>query len=117
MRWITVLALLAALCGQIPTGLHPVRAVDAAERQMGDADLVPIPTSADAANTSADPPAPTASAWKAALVSSPHHAGAALRSSGSTHPAQPRLVAPGSSHDPDTRSRQHVSLLTVSLRI
>lgn len=115
MRRLVVLATIVALCGWLPAALEPV-AADAAGRHA--AGVGPATAAADdPASTSADPPATPDRAWQAALPAGTPAAGAVLRASSGAHPAHPRLVVSGSSADPDSRSRQHISPLTVSLRI
>lgn len=115
MRRLLVLAAVAALWGLLAMALEPVAAVPA-DRQ-GAIDLAPE-TPDDPASTSADPSVPPGrAAWQVALVGGTPAAGAALRASAAGHPVHPRLVLSGSSGDPDSRSRQHISPLTVSLRI
>ena len=116
MRCLVVLATVVALCGAVPTALEPLAAADPAGRQV--ADVGPAPAASDhPASTGADPPAPSGRAWQAALAGGAPAAGGALRASASTHPAHAWLVSSGSSGNPDPRSRQHISPLTVSLRI
>ena len=114
MRCLVALATVVALFGALPTALEPAAAEPAGPPVAGAA---PAPASDDPASTSADPPAPSGRVWQAALAGAAPGAGAALRASAVAHPAHPRLVSSGSSRDPDPRSRQHISPLTVSLRI
>ena len=104
MRRLVILATVVALCGALPAALGPVSAADPAGRQAADAGP-PATTSDDHSSTSADPPAP-GRAWRAVLVDGAPGGGGALRAAARIHPARP-----------DPRSRQHISPLTVSLRI
>lgn len=115
VRRLVILATVFALLGSLPTALEPVTAADPTGRQA--ADIGPAAAaSGDHASTSADPPAPSGRAWRAVLVGGAPASGA-LRAAAVIHPARPRLVSSGSSRGPDPRSRQHISPLTVSLRI
>ena len=115
MRRLLVLAAVAALWGLLATALAPVAAAPAS-RQV--AVGVAPETPDDPASTSADPSVPAGrAAWQVALVGGTSAAGAALRAPVGVHPVHARLVSSGSSSDPDPRSRQHISPLTVSLRI
>ena len=116
VRYLVVLAAIVTLCGLLPTALEPVAAADPAGRQVPDIGPTPAPSD-DSTSTSADPPAPSGRAWQATHAGGAPAAGGALRASAITHPAHPRLVWSGSSGDPDPRSHQHISPLTVSLRI
>ena len=115
MRRFVVLAAVVVFCGWLPTALDPL-AADQAGRQVADVGLPPA-ASDDPTSTSADPPEPCGRTWQAALAGGAPAVGGALRASAITHPAHPRLVSSASSRDPDPRSRQHISPLTVSLRI
>ena len=115
MRRLVILATVVALLGSLPTAIEPVPAADPAGRQAADVGPAPA-TSDDHSSTSADPPAPAGRAWRAVLVDGAP-AGGALRAAASIHPARAPLVSSGSSGDPDPRSRQHISPLTVRLRI
>ena len=115
MRRFVVLATIVALCGWLPAALEPGAADPAGRHAVGVGPATAA--SDDPTSTSADPPATPDRAWRAALPAGTPAAGAALRASAGTHPAHPRLVMSGSSGDPDPRSRQHISPLTVSLRI
>ena len=116
MRRLVILATVVALFGSLPTALEPVPAADPAGRQAADVGPAPA-TPDDHSSTSADPPAPAGRAWRAVLVDGAPAGGGALRAAASIHPARAPLVSSGSSRDPDSRSRQHISPLTVSLRI
>ena len=115
MRCLVMLATVVALCGSLPTALEPVPAADPAGRPAADVGSAPT-TSDDHSSTSADPPAPAGRAWRAVLADGAQ-AGGALRAAARIHAARPRPVSSESSRDPDPRSRQHISPLTVSLRI
>ena len=116
MRRLVILATVVALWGSLPTSLEPLPAADPAGRQAADAGPAPA-TADDQSSTSADPPAPAGRAWRAVLVDGAPAGGGALRAAAVIHPARPRPAPSGSSRDPDPRSRQHISPLTVSLRI
>ncbi len=115
MRRLVMVATVVALCGSLPTALEPVPAADLAGRQAADVGSAPA-TSDDHSSTSTDPPAPASRAWRAVLVDGAQ-AGGALRAAARIHPARPRPVSSEPSRYPDPRSRQHISPLTVSLRI
>ncbi len=116
MRRLVILATVVALCCSLPTALEPVPAADPAGRQA--ADVGPAPAASDDhSSTSADPPGPSGRAWRAVLVDGAPAGGGALRGAAAIHPARPGPVSSESSRDPDPRSRQHISPLTVSLRI
>lgn len=115
MRRLVILATVVALLGWLPTALEPAPA-DPAGRQATDGGPQPE-TSDDHSSTSADPPVPAGRAWRAVLVDGAPAGGGALRAVARFHPARPRPFSSGSSRDPDPRSRQHISPLTVSLRI
>lgn len=116
MRRLVILATVVALLGSLPTSLEPAPAADPGGRQAADVGPAP-PTSDDHSSTSADPPAPAGRAWRAVLVDAAPVGGGALRAAAAIHPAGPRRVSSGSSRAPNPRSRQHISPLTVSLRI
>ena len=116
MRRLSILATVVALLGSLPTAPEPVPAADPAGRPRADVGPPPA-TSDDHSSTSADPPAPAGRAARALLVDGAPGGGGALRAVARIHPARPWLVSSGSSRDPDPRSRQHISPLTVSLRI
>ena len=115
MRHLLVLAAVAVLWSLLPTALEPVAAADPAGHQV--AVGLPPATPDDPAGTSADPPVPPGSAWRAARAAGIPAAGTALRASAGAHPAHRRLVLSASSGNPDPRSHQYISPLTVSLRI
>ena len=111
-----ILATVVALLGSLPTALEPPAAANPGGRQA--ADVGPAPAASDDhSSTSADPPAPAGRAWRAVLVDGASVGGGALRAVAAIHPARPRRVSSGSSGAPNPRSRQHISPLTVSLRI
>ena len=116
MRRLVILATIVALLGSLATALGPVPAADPAGRQAAGAGPAPA-TSDDHSSTSADPPAPAGRALRAVLVDGAQAGGGTLRAAARIHPARPRPVPSGSSRGPDPRSRQHISPLTVSLRI
>ena len=115
MRRLVILATVVALLGSLPT-VEPPAAADPGGRQAADVSPAP-PTSDDHSSTSADPPAPAGRAWRAVLVDAAPVGGGALRAAAGIHPAGSRRVSSGSSGAPNPRSRQHISPLTVSLRI
>ena len=115
VRPFVVLAVVGALWGLLPTALAPVAASEPAGPQI--AVGLPPATPDDPASTTADPPPSPGRTWQAALVGGAPAAGTALRTSAGAHPAHPRLVLSGSSGNPDPRSHQYISPLTVSLRI
>lgn len=114
MRRLVILATVVALLGSLPTAFEP--APDPAGRPVADVGPAPA-TSDDHSSTSADPPAPAGRAWRAVLGDGAPVGGGALRTVAAIHPAGPRRVSSGSSGAPNPRSRQHISPLTVSLRI
>ena len=117
MRLLVVLAVVGALWGLLPAVLAPVAASEPTGTQIA-VGLAPVtPDDPGSTSTTADPPPSTGRAWRAALVGGGPAAGAAFRTSASAHPAHPRLVSSGSSGNPDPRSRQYISPLTVRLRI
>jgi len=115
MRRLVIFAMIVALWGWLPRALEPLPAADPAGRQAADVGLAPA-ASDDHSSTSADPPSPDGRAWRAVLVDGAP-GGGVLRAAARIQPARPRLVSSGSSGEPDSRSRQHISPLTVSLRI
>ena len=116
MRRLVILVTAVALIGSLPPALEPAAGADPADRQAADVGPAPA-TSDDPSSTSADPPAPAGRVWRAVLVDAAPAGGGPLRGAVLIHPARPRLVSSGSSRDPDPRSRQRISPLTVSLRL
>ena len=117
MRLLVVLAVVGALWGLLPTVLAPVAASEPAGPQIAVGLAPATPDDPGSTSTTADPPPSPGRVWRAALAGGAPAAGAPLRTSAGAHPAHPRLVSSGSSGNPDPRSRQYISPLTVSLRI
>ncbi len=117
MRSLLVLAVAGALWGLAPPVLAPVAASEPAGPRTAVGLAPATPDDPGNTSTTADPPPLPGRAWRAALAGGAAAAGAALRTSAGAHPAHPRLVSAGSSGNPNPRSRQYISPLTISLRI
>ena len=117
MHLLVVLAVVGALWGLAPTVLAPLAASEPAGPQPAVGLAPATPDDPGGTSTTADPPPSPGRSWRAALAGGSQAAGAALRTSAGVHPAHPRFVLSGSSGNPDSRSRQYISPLIVSLRI
>ena len=117
MRLLVVLAVVGALWGLAPTVLAPVAASEPVGPQPAVGLAPATPDDPGSTSTTADPPPSPGRTWRVALTGGGPAAGTALRTSAGAHPAHPRLVSAGSSGNPNPRSHQYISPLTVSLLI